>query len=84
MEIKPMSDQQAIEEIEKMGGYAEYRRQSMGKDSDIDYRLMSHAVQYELEKNYHGDAAALFRDRPDLYREYRKDVSIRVGVKVKD
>jgi hypothetical protein len=81
---RPMTDEEAKEEIRKMGGYAEYRRQSTGVDSDIDYRLMSHECEYELKKNYNGDAAALFRDRPDLYNEYRRSMWIKTGAKVKD
>ena len=84
-EVTPMSDDEAKQFIEKFcGGYQEYRKQSLGADSDIDYRLMSHECEYELKKNYNGDASALFKARPNLYREYRKAVSIKVGVKVKD
>jgi hypothetical protein len=89
MEVKPMTDREAEKEAIKKYGSVEawrktYANVAENDPSDVDYRLMSHTIEYELKKNYNGDAAALFRDRPDLYAQYRKDVSIRVGVKVKD
>ena len=83
MEVKPMTVEECLEEIAKMGGYKRYLESSYANANKDTYQGLSHTIEYQLMK-HGGDPVALFKARPDLHEEYRRSVSVRVGSKVKD
>jgi hypothetical protein len=77
------SDGEAKEEIRKRyGTHAEYLRQMRETESDTEQWLLEREIKRELESC--STPQELFKRRPELYRQWRKSASIKVGNRIKE